>query len=132
MAAVLDTCAWIWLASDPGRLSPAATEAATRARSEGRLYVPAICAWEVAKLVEKGRLALRFPVREWVDDALRLEGLQLYSLTPSVCVASTQLPRPFHGDPADQLIVATARDLGLAVITSDRKIRDYAHVAAIW
>ena len=102
------------------------------AKDEGDLVLPAICIWEVAKLVEKGRLALKIPVAEWIDDALRLKGIRVHPMTPSVAVGSALLPRPFHGDPADQLVVATARELGLAVVTSDRKIRDYSHVATLW
>lgn len=131
MRVVLDTCAWIWLASDRARLSPAAIEAIETARAAREVLVPVIACWEVAKLVEKGRISFRMPVSEWIARALRLEGLGLQPLTPQICVASTELPGEFHGDPADQLIVATARVLGVALVTADRKIREYPHVATI-
>ncbi|MBI4703029.1 MAG: PIN domain-containing protein [Deltaproteobacteria bacterium] len=63
---------------------------------------------------------------------MRLEGIRLHALTPQICVASTQLPGALHGDPADQIIVATARLLGIPVVTADRRIREYPHVATIW
>jgi len=132
MAVVLDTCAWIWLCSNRDRLSPAAAEAIATARAAGDALVPVIACWETAKLVEKGKLSFRMPVAEWMTRSLRLEGLRVEPLTPQVCVASTELPGEFHGDPADQIIVATARLLGVPVVTADRRIRDYPHVATIW
>ncbi len=129
---LLDTCAWIWLASDRKRLSPAATEAIEGAGRGERLHLSAISCWEVAKLVEKGRLAFKVPVREWLPRALALPGLQLEELSPEICLASTELPGEFHGDPADQILVATARHLGAALVTPDRRIRAYPHVPSLW
>ena len=129
---LLDTCAWIWLASDPGKLTPAASEAIRTARENDEALVPVISCWEVAKLVEKSKLSLSIPVAEWIDRALSLEGLALHPLTPGVCIGSTGLPGEFPGDPADQIIVATARELGVPVVTADRKIREYSHVLTIW
>jgi PIN domain nuclease of toxin-antitoxin system len=129
---VIDTCCWIWLASRRAKLSKAATEATSRAGGAGTLHLSAISCWEVAKLVEKGKLAFTIPVAEWIDRALSLDGLVLEPLSPKICVQSTQLPGVFHGDPADQLIVATARVLGMPVVTADKRMRDYAHVPSIW
>ena len=56
----------------------------------------------------------------------------LQDLTPEVCVGSTKLPGTFHGDPADQILVATARQLGAALVSPDRAIREYRHVPTIW
>lgn len=129
---LLDTCAWIWLASDRKRLSTPAGEAIEAARLEGGVGVSVISCWEVAKLVEKGRLAFSIPVLDWLRRAMRLEGIVLQDLTPEVCVGSTKLPGTFHGDPADQILVATARQLGAALISPDRAIRGYRHVPTIW
>jgi PIN domain nuclease of toxin-antitoxin system len=129
---LLDTCAWIWLASDRQRLSAAAMEVVAGARKDGGVGVSVISCWEVAKLVEKGRLAFRIPVRDWIHRALRLDGLALLDLIPDVCVGSTELPGTFHGDPADQILVATARHLGAVLVTPDRAIREYPHVPTIW
>ena len=129
---VLDTCAWIWSSSNRKRLSPAAAEAIAAARGTNRAFVSVISCWEVAKLVEKGRLSFRVPVGEWVERALGLAGLTLKGLSPEIAVASTRLPGDFHGDPADQLIVATARMIGGVVVTADRAIRRYRHVPTVW
>jgi len=87
-----------------------------------------ISCWEVAKLVEYGRLQLPYPVAEWLDQALAYPSVRLLDLTPRIVVESTQLPRPFHRDPADQLIVATARVYNCPLVTVDPKILGYPHV----
>ena len=87
--------------------------------------------WEIAKLVENKRLDLPKSVEEWLDQALRYPGIRLLSLTPRIAVESTQLPGSFHRDPADQLIVATARLHRCPLATADRKILDYDGVETI-
>jgi PIN domain nuclease of toxin-antitoxin system len=94
--------------------------------------VSIMSAWEIAKLVQKGKLAFSVSCREWIDGAVRADGVVMHPLDPDICVESTELPGAFHGDPADQLIVATARLLGAPVVTADQKIRTYPHVPTIW
>lgn len=132
MAIVLDTCAWIWLCTNPEKLSAAAHDAIQRERPREGLIVSMISCWEVAKLVQKKKLQFTIPCREWIEAALSEKGVTLHPLTPEICVESTELPGVFHGDPADQIIVATARLLATPVLTSDRKIVDYAHVPTVW
>jgi PIN domain nuclease of toxin-antitoxin system len=72
------------------------------------------------------------PCREWIELASRADGISLHPITPEICIESAELPGVFHGDPADQIIVATARLLSAAILTSDRRIRDYPHVPTIW
>jgi PIN domain nuclease of toxin-antitoxin system len=85
----------------------------------------------VAKLVEYKRLALPYPTLEWLEKALSYPGVQLLPLTPQIAAESTQLPREFHKDPADQILVATARVLGCPLVTADEKIRRYPHVQVL-
>lgn len=132
MSVVLDTCVWLWLCSEPQRLSRAAREAVKREQGRGGLVVSIFSAWEIAKLVQKGKLKFTIPCRDWIDAAVRTEGVTVHPLTPEICAESTELPGVFHGDPADQIIVATARILSSPVVTSDRKILDYAHVPTLW
>lgn len=84
--------------------------------------------WEVAKLVELGRIELPDPVEVWMRRALAYPGIQLLDLTPAIAIESTQLPGSFHRDPADQIIVATARVLDCPLATVDTRILDYLHV----
>jgi len=106
---VLDTCAWLWMCSESTKLSRAAREAITREQRHDGLVVSIISAWEIAKLVQKAKLSFSIPCSEWIEGAVRADGVTMHPLTPEICVESTELPGVFHGDPADQLIVATAR-----------------------
>lgn len=92
------------------------------------LGVSVFSCWEVAKLVEGGRISLSFPVGEWIAKALSYPGIRLLGFSPEVAVESTQLPGVFHRDPADQIIVATARIHACPLMTLDTKIRVYPHV----
>lgn len=132
MPALLDTCAWLWMAADEKRLSKNAKAAIKKCQKEEALFVSVISCWEVAKLVEKGEISLSFPVRDWIHSAIRIKGITLQEITPEICVHSTELPGKFQGDPADQIIIATARILRLPLITADKKIREYTQVKTVW
>ena len=127
---VLDTHIWIWWVSGVSDLSEEQRSAMERAEEEG-IGVSAISCWEVAKLVELGRLTLDRGVGEWLDLALTYPGVQLLDLTPRIAVLSTTLPGKIHRDPADQIIVATALECNCALVTSDAKIIAYEYVDTI-
>jgi PIN domain nuclease of toxin-antitoxin system len=127
---VLDTHIWVWWVHGDARLTPAQLSQLQQHEARG-LGVSAISCWEVAKLVEYGRLALPSPVAEWFDRALAYPGLRLLPLTPRIALESTQLPGSFHRDPADQIIVATARIYDRPLLTSDGRILSYPHVRTL-
>lgn len=127
---VLDTHIWVWWVHGDDRLTKAQTELIT-ANEADIIGVSAISCWEVAKLVEYGRLVLPCSLEEWFEQALNYPGIQLLELTPEIVIASTQLPGEFHRDPADQIIVATARVNNCPLVTSDSKISKYPHVETI-
>ncbi len=87
--------------------------------------------WEIAKLVQYERLKLDRPVGPWLAYALAEPGISLLPLDPRIVVESTQLQEPFHRDPADQLIAATARVLECSLMTEDTKIAAYQHVRVV-
>lgn len=132
MLTLLDTHAWIWWVSQNRRLSPAARRGIDRAAKAGALALSMISVWEVAKKAEKGALVLDRPVADWIDQALSQPGLQVIELSRPILLESCRLPQPFHGDPADQLIVATARVRDAVIVTKDARIHDYAHVRLLW
>jgi PIN domain nuclease of toxin-antitoxin system len=127
---VLDTHVWIWWISDDERLTPAARAEIETHQGDG-LGISAISCWEVAKLVQLGRLELRHRTTDWLEAALAYPGCRLLELTPQIVVQSTTLPGVFHRDPADQMIVATALVWGCPLLTADRKILDYPHVETL-
>jgi PIN domain nuclease of toxin-antitoxin system len=132
MPILLDTHAWVWWVTEDRRLSRKAADAITRAARNEGVWLSAISIWELAKKVEKKQLVLDRPPRQWVDQALGVPGLLLAELTPAILLDSCELPQPFHGDPADQLIVASARHHGAVLITRDQRLRSYAHVQSAW
>lgn len=132
MRVVLDTHAWVWWVTKDRRLSRRARTAIERAASKNELWLSPISIWEMAKKVEKGQLALDRPLDEWLDAALRAEGLQVAEMTRPILVDSCRLPLPFHGDPADQIIVATSRSHSATLVTRDGRLQDYVHVRTLW
>jgi len=90
--------------------------------------VSAISCWEIAKLVERGRLKLPMPTDQWLHAALAYPGVKLLELSPDIAADACFLPGEFHSDPADQIIVATARNHGSELVTMDRRILSYPHV----
>jgi PIN domain nuclease of toxin-antitoxin system len=127
---VLDTHIWVWWVHGDERLSVRQSEWLTENEAQG-LGVSVISCWEVAKLVERGRLVLPCPATDWFDQALAYPGVTLLELTPRIALESTQLPGAFHRDPADQIIVATARVHDAQLLTSDEKILAYPHVKTL-
>jgi PIN domain nuclease of toxin-antitoxin system len=127
---LLDTHAWVWWVHGDARLLEKQREMLDAHTVEG-IGVSIISCWEVAKLVEYGRLKLPQDVAEWLGVALACHGLRLLDLTPAIVVESTRLPQPFHKDPADQMIVATARIHDWPLATAGDKILNYAHVRTV-
>lgn len=132
MPTLLDTHAWVWWVTEDRRLSKPARLAIDKGQRTESLALSLISIWEVAKKVEKGQFVLDRPLDDWLDQATARPGLQLAELTRPVLAESCRLPPPFHGDPADQIIVATARDRDAVIVTKDQQIRGYAHVRSIW
>jgi PIN domain nuclease of toxin-antitoxin system len=124
---VLDTHIWIWWVHGDAHLCQQYQDYIQANEADG-LGISAISCWEIAKLVEYNRLVLPYLVDEWIDEALTYPGMRLLPLTPKICVESTQLPATFHRDPADQIIVATARIYNCSLVTADAKILAYSHV----
>jgi PIN domain nuclease of toxin-antitoxin system len=132
MRAVLDTHAWIWWVTNDRRLSARARTAIAKAAARNEVWLSQISIWEMAKKVEKGQVALDRPLDEWLDAALEMEGLQVAEMTRPILVDSCRLPLPFHGDPADQIIVATSRAHSATLVTRDARLQEYAHVRTLW
>ena len=132
MPTLLDTHAWVWWLAQDRRLSTRAKSAIRTGLVEQDLWISLISVWEVAKKVEKKQLILDRSLGQWLDEALTPQGLGVWELTRPILVESCELPQPFHGDPADQILVATARHHGAMLVTKDQRIRRYAHVQSVW
>jgi PIN domain nuclease of toxin-antitoxin system len=127
---VLDTHTWVWWVHGDKQLTPTQRDAILANESDV-IGVSAISCWEVAKLVEYGRLKLPMALDKWFAQALNYPGIQTLELAPEIAIESTRLPGTFHRDPADQIIVATARIYDCSLVTLDDKILNYPHVKMI-
>lgn len=123
---LLDTHIWIWLMEGAVDLKPRLRKQIEACARDGELLVSAISAWEVGMLEAKGRVTFDQECAAWVKDALLAPGIRLVPLDPDTAVASTRLPGDFHGDPADRIIVATARAFACELVTADAEIALYA------
>jgi PIN domain nuclease of toxin-antitoxin system len=125
-ALLLDTHVWLWvLEGTQGKLSRRCLRSIDAAARAGRVWVSAISVWEVAMLDSMGRIALSMDCPAWVDAALRKPGINLIDLLPTIAVASTRLPGAVHGDPADRILISSARHLAAAIVSVDREIIRY-------
>jgi PIN domain nuclease of toxin-antitoxin system len=122
---LLDTHAAIWIVrNDP--LAPRATEALNSVQqTAGAVLVSAITAWEIGLLVSRRRLNLLMEPQRWFARLLSVPGMRLAELSPAILIASSFLPGTPPRDPADRIILATARDLGATLITRDRELLKY-------
>jgi len=129
---LLDTHTWIWWHVKPSSLSKKVIKIIQDSTCYEELLLSAISPWEFCKLIEKGRLGISCDTQEWLGQALHMPKLRIVPLTPKIAYHSTVLPKPFHNDPADQIIVASAREEGATVLTKDEKIRSYKSVKSLW
>lgn len=117
---------------NPSRLSRQVIDLIQDTERYDELLLSAISPWEFSKLIEKKRLGISRNPAEWIDEALKMTKLRLVPLSPAVAYQSTCLPGTFHDDPADQIIVATARIENALLFTKDERIRKYVHVKSVW
>jgi PIN domain nuclease of toxin-antitoxin system len=127
---LLDTHICVWWVDGSQRLTDSQRQILHENEPNG-LGVNVISCWEVAKLVEYGRLELACPIEEWMEKALAYPGIQLIELTPRIAIESTKLPGSFHREPTDQIIVATARVYDIPLLTVDDRILNYPHVRTL-
>ncbi|MBI4456479.1 MAG: type II toxin-antitoxin system VapC family toxin [Acidobacteria bacterium] len=132
MPTFLDTHAWVWWITKDRRLSRRAHSTIQGALSLEGVWISAISIWEVAKKVEKKQLVLDRALRHWLDLAISVQGLYIAELTNAILIESCELPSPFPGDPADQMIVATVRHYNGRLITKDRELHRYPHLRCLW
>lgn len=128
---LIDTHIWVWWILDAARLRENQRQALANHEND-RIGVSVISCWEIAKLAQLGQMQLPGSVSDWLAEALRYPGIDLLDLTTEIALESTRLPGGFRSDPADEIIVATARVHQCELVTSDAKIRSYPHVSTIY
>lgn len=131
MRLLLDTHIWIWWFASTDDLSARERQALDDAAETGDLALSAISLWEVQMLHSLRRIDVDRPFNVWLIEAAAPDVVNLLPLDVAVVLALNELPATFHGDPADRIIVATARAHDLPLMTHDRRIRDSA-AARLW
>ena len=126
---LLDTCTLLWLTSDHSKLSQSAAEAI--ADEGSALFVSAISAFEIGIKHGRGALLLPFEPDRWYEEALEFHGLHEIPVTGRIAARSTMLPR-LHADPCDRILIATAAEHGLRILTPDSLIRAYPSLEVVW
>jgi len=132
MKYLLDTHTWVWWYMNPQKLSRRVTNLIGDTTRYDELLLSAISPWEFCKLLEKGRIAISCSPEDWLNAAFDLPKFRLVPLSPVLAYRSTVLPQPFHNDPADQIIAATALQENAAILTKDRNILEYEYVKSLW
>ena len=130
---LLDTCAALWVVA--GEIPQKTADELSDARNAGLLtYVSPITAWEVGLLARKGRFRSQYSPQSWFEQLMAAPDTALADLSAKILLESSFLPGEFHSDPADRILAATARELGLTIMTRDRALLDYGkrgHLSAI-
>ena len=125
---LLDTCAWLDAFAAPEHFRPSVRKLLV---GEPLVYVSAISLLEIARKEAKGELVFGMALSKWFQLALPINRVCVLEITPEIAIDATRLPGWSHKDPADQIIVATARLHGLKILTSDSKILGYPQVVSI-
>ncbi|NOR63651.1 MAG: PIN domain-containing protein [Rhodobacteraceae bacterium] len=131
---LLDTCAVIWISSGQPVQQAARDAMRDALANRAPVYLSPITAWELGLLMSRGRLPASINERAMLARLTALPGVAYANMSPNILIDSSYLPGPIHKDPADRIIIATARAEGLTIITRDQKILDYAkqgHVNAL-
>ncbi len=129
---LLDTHVWVWFAAEPKRLSRAASTAIRRATESGGVSIASISIWELAMLFDSGRLRAPGTVESSVRSMIEQTSVVIHEITPEIAALATAFPDDFARDPADRLIGATARSLGLPLVTRDQRMLESNLLKAIW
>jgi PIN domain nuclease of toxin-antitoxin system len=128
---LLDTHVWWWSLAEPDNLSLTAIKSIKGSKTDER-FICSISILEFAMMAAKKRIELKISPEKWLSRAIDNTGIMIAELSPSIAVDSCNLPGEFHKDPADRIIVSTARVLNLTLVTKDKKILDYPNVKSIW
>jgi len=122
---LVDTHIWLWHLNGEPSLSTRVKKCIDACALENELYLSAISVWEIAMLVSKNKIILNTSCQAWINKSLSLPGVSLLPLSPEIAIESCQLPGNFHGDPADRIIVASAKVENLCLISRDKKLSSY-------
>ena len=126
---LIDTHILLWFQLGDSRLAGKNRALILEGNDKAGLFLSAISIWEIAMLQKQDRIALHQPLDAWIKEATR--GIQIVPVNEAIALESVLLPHLLHKDPADRFIIATARILGLSLITQDEKILEYQRLGFV-
>jgi PIN domain nuclease of toxin-antitoxin system len=129
---VLDTHVLLWWLSAPTNLPARARKTLATAIAKGPMTLSAISIFEIATGVRRGRIELRQPLEDWFQDLMRLPEIRIEPVSAVIAAHAAGFDENVHGDPADRIILATARVLGLSLATADEKMRSSKLTSLAW
>ena len=128
---VLDTHAILWALLKPEELSEEVKQEITSAQENSQLFISSISLWEIAMLKCKKRINVYEPIKDFLESISNINGLSIKDISPEIATESVSIIDEFHGDPADRIIVATAKCCGARLFTRDKKILTWANLGHI-
>ncbi len=129
---LLDTHTFVWWHEVDLRLSASARLVIEQEQQTGQVMVSSLSCWEIALLVDRGKLVLSEDIHAWIATIEAQRSVDFIPVDNLIAIASVQLPAGLSRDPADRIIVATAMLRNIPLVTVDRTIRAYPHVQTIW
>ncbi len=129
---LLDTHVLIFLALQPERLSGVACRAIARANAGNGVAIASITLWEIARLIDAGRVVVRGSTETFLKLILQRPGLFVLDLSPEIAALAFQFPPDLPKDPADRISAATARAHGLLLVTKDRSLQESPLLRTLW
>lgn len=129
---LLDTHVLVMLALKPERLSKPAARAIAKAETRDGVAIASITLWELALLIDDGRVAVPGSIESFLKDVSQRPGLTVLDISPEIAALTVRFPPDFPGDPADRIIAATGRAHGLPIVTRDRNMQENPLTRTIW
>ncbi len=129
---VLDTYVLLWWINGSKKISAPASKLIEKAKITNSIYISSISTWEIAMLIKYNRIVISIPLAEWIKKIEKLPFVHFIDIDNDIAEQSVNLPGKFHKDPADRIIIATARHLNMPLLTKDEKILSYKHVKTKW
>jgi len=129
---ILDTCALIFDALTPERLSAKASSAINQADKADNLACADISLWEIAMLIAKGRIDPGTDPKTFIQLVLAARAIKVQPVTADIAAKSVQTDFCSHGDPADRLIAATTLLNKARLVTSDKKLAAVSGLQIVW
>ncbi len=129
---LLDTHVLVWMVSDSSRLSRVAARELRKGERNGELAIASITLWEIALLYQRGRLRVSGSVESSIRTILENSRVEVIEISPEIAALTTAFPETYPKDPVDRLIGATARALGLTLITQDERILASPLIRSMW